>query len=100
MAGSGELVYGRFRSQDLSKTHPQHVGVHAAGSAPRRCADVVGFTNGYGQGCAEYEAKGWCRDGAVPADAAAFAGEKYNFPERNCCLCGYGSLTRNTNHSW
>eukprot|EP00927_Polykrikos_kofoidii_P083009 TRINITY_DN8402_c0_g2_i1.p1 TRINITY_DN8402_c0_g2~~TRINITY_DN8402_c0_g2_i1.p1 ORF type:complete len:1106 (+),score=146.24 TRINITY_DN8402_c0_g2_i1:405-3320(+) len=61
-------------------------GFKACGSHGLRKADgcaVGGLT------CRYYEqAKGMCVDGAVSSGFAWAMGEQYNFPERNCCVCG------------
>merc|ERR1712151_73302 len=44
-----------------------------------------------GWSCAGYEKRGWCADGQQLAGTFAF-GLYMNFPEKNCCACGGGSV--------
>ena len=41
-------------------------------------------------GCKEYEENNWCENGGPTYRNAGRMGEKYNYPERNCCACGKG----------
>eukprot|EP00933_Yihiella_yeosuensis_P038393 TRINITY_DN3232_c2_g1_i1.p1 TRINITY_DN3232_c2_g1~~TRINITY_DN3232_c2_g1_i1.p1 ORF type:complete len:317 (+),score=64.04 TRINITY_DN3232_c2_g1_i1:73-1023(+) len=58
-------------------------------------------TNGYaGLGCSPtgftceaYELNGWCLGGRQVKGKEWAMGEKLNFPELNCCVCGGGSST-------
>jgi len=62
-------------------------------SCPARCMDTPGWTNGEGFTCEQYSSpevhKGpWCRDGEVVPGKKWTLGEKYRWPEFNCCVCG------------
>ena len=53
----------------------------ATHTAPAECTDTANedgtvFSNGHGLGCADYESKGWCKDGAVVPEAEWTSGEK------------------------
>jgi len=41
--------------------------------------------------CAGYEFRGWCRGGAVTRGSSFATGSKFNYPEKNCCVCGGGA---------
>ena len=60
----------------------EHPGI-AAG-----CVDTPGFANGQGFGCADYSSRGWCAKGAAKPGNEWTIGEKFKFPEENCCVCG------------
>jgi len=56
------------------------------------CTDTAGWGNGYrganggkGFSCADYTAKGWCKDGAGQKWTL---GSNFKYPEQNCCACG------------
>merc|ERR1719443_77136 len=51
------------------------------------CQDTRGWSNGYRHGCASYKAR-WCSNGGPKPGQGWTLGSKYNFPERNCCVCG------------
>ncbi|UJR34486.1 hypothetical protein I4U23_021894 [Adineta vaga] len=67
-----------------------------------KCQDTPNWYNGYkhannGKGwtCSEYATVGpdrsgapWCKDGAVTKGSEWTLGAKYNYPEKNCCVCG------------
>eukprot|EP00928_Gymnodinium_smaydae_P099476 TRINITY_DN9506_c0_g1_i1.p2 TRINITY_DN9506_c0_g1~~TRINITY_DN9506_c0_g1_i1.p2 ORF type:complete len:174 (-),score=31.66 TRINITY_DN9506_c0_g1_i1:72-593(-) len=41
--------------------------------------------------CEGYEIRGWCKDGQKTTGSFAF-GKDMNYPERNCCACGGGTV--------
>ncbi|CAF1339141.1 unnamed protein product [Didymodactylos carnosus] len=66
------------------------------------CSDTPNWYNGYagangGKGftCQEYATAGsdrrgspWCSNGQVTPGSSWTIGAKYNYPEKNCCVCG------------
>lgn len=62
----------------------------AAPVADGPCTDTVGFDNGKGMNCGNYTDLGWCAEGQAVAGAEWTLGEKYKYPEQNCCVCGKG----------
>ena len=54
-----------------------------------KCVNTPGWTNGdaYKHPCANY-AKVWCDAGKARAGSEWTLGAKWNFPEKNCCVCG------------
>jgi len=52
------------------------------------CVDTPNFNNGRGMGCANYVQYGWCRNGAAGAGQEWTLGNRFRFPEDNCCECG------------
>jgi len=55
--------------------------------AEQESCDTVGWSNGFGYGCADYE-KHWCANGVAKVGQAWALGAFYNYPEENCCTCG------------
>ena len=58
------------------------------------CVDTGCWTNGHGHGCASY-AKQWCQNGAANSGSEWTLGSTYNYPEKNCCVCGKESTQGN-----
>merc|ERR1740115_59449 len=58
-------------------------------AAAAKCVNTPGWTNGdaYKHPCANY-AKVWCDAGKARAGSEWTLGAKWNFPEKNCCVCG------------
>lgn len=54
------------------------------------CEDTIGWENNRGKSCTDYTT--WCADGLFRVGSEWAAGEVFNFPEQNCCVCGKGSL--------
>ena len=50
------------------------------------CLDAFGWENGRGKTCADYEQ--WCERGGFRVGASWAGGETFNWPEKNCCVCG------------
>lgn len=57
------------------------------GTPTEACEDTPGFVNGHGHGCANYE-KHWCANGAARQGKEWTLGSGFNFPQKNCCVCG------------
>jgi len=55
------------------------------------CEDTPKFHNSRGHGCFSYAKHGWCINGAARPGLEWTLGEKFNFPEKNCCVCGKGT---------
>jgi hypothetical protein len=69
------------------------------------CQDTPNWHNGWsgakcGKGltCYQYATSGyynggtpWCKDGKVTSGSEWTLGAKYNYPEKNCCVCGKGT---------
>ena len=53
------------------------------------CVDDENWHNGFWHDCAKY-AEEWCENGNAKPGQEWTLGEKYNFPERHCCICGKG----------
>jgi len=51
-----------------------------------KCSDTPGWENPYGYTCSTYEK--FCKDGRAQDGKHWTLGKKYNYPERNCCVCG------------
>merc|ERR1740139_1861373 len=58
-------------------------------AAAAKCVNTPGWTNShaYKHPCANY-AKVWCDAGKARAGSEWTLGAKWNFPEKNCCVCG------------
>merc|ERR1719272_1846815 len=58
-------------------------------AAAAKCVNTPGWTNGdaYKHPCSNY-AKVWCDAGKARAGSEWTLGAKWNFPEKNCCVCG------------
>ena len=54
----------------------------------KSCVDTPRWHNGVNLGCAQYEKLQYCVDGKPAASKLWTVGEKYNYPEKNCCVCG------------
>jgi hypothetical protein len=62
-------------------------------AAPASCTDTTGWDNGWGFGCvgpSSYTSEGWCARGAALPGQEWTLGPTYNYPEKNCCVCGKG----------
>eukprot|EP00931_Biecheleriopsis_adriatica_P020339 TRINITY_DN13626_c0_g1_i2.p1 TRINITY_DN13626_c0_g1~~TRINITY_DN13626_c0_g1_i2.p1 ORF type:complete len:2325 (-),score=316.51 TRINITY_DN13626_c0_g1_i2:28-7002(-) len=62
------------------------------------CIDTPNWDNAHAWGamnCAQYESRGLCANGA-PTRGVYGMGEKYNFPEKNCCSCGKSTSAATT----
>lgn len=70
--------------------------------AQAQCVDTPGWHNGYngnnGFNCAFYHGIGWCADGAATAGSEWTLGERWSWPERNCCACGKPAPPRGSLH--
>lgn len=53
--------------------------------------DTVDWDNGSGHSCASYAGK-WCSGGQVRTGLEWTLGARYNHPEKNCTVCGKGSI--------
>jgi hypothetical protein len=51
-----------------------------------KCFDTPAFDNGKGLTCVDYSSHFFCRGGLVLQNWTT--GGTFNFPERNCCVCG------------
>ena len=49
--------------------------------------DTANWDNGASQNCEKYAEK-WCANGKVKPGKESTLGQKYKFPENNCCVCG------------
>merc|ERR1712166_1660847 len=47
----------------------------------------MGWSNGSGHGCEPYGNR-WCEAGKARAGSEWTLGAKWEFPEKNCCVCG------------
>ena len=53
------------------------------------CLDTPGWTNYVGGfGCQGYIDHSWCANGAAVPGEEWTLGAGFNYPERNCCVCG------------
>ena len=52
------------------------------------CGDTAGWSNRFSASCASYSAEGHCADGSIVTGHEWAAGEGFDFPEKNCCVCG------------
>lgn len=60
------------------------------------CADTPDWKNEFGYTCMgpdSYKSNGWCRNGAVTSGMAWTLGSVYDYPERNCRICGKCGLS-------
>lgn len=57
------------------------------------CPDTPSWDDGYGYGCSQY-AGDWCKNGG-PVPGGLRIGANYNYPEKNCCVCGKGNFRNN-----
>ena len=71
---------------------------HAPQSNIHNGVDTIGWKNGSGHGCDDY-AKLWCKDGGARAGEEWALGKKYNYPEKNCTVCGKKGPTINPSSS-
>jgi len=53
-----------------------------------KCTDTPKWEDPKGNGCIVY--KNWpsCHDGKPIEGNEKYMGKKYDFPEKNCCICG------------
>lgn len=65
------------------------IGVHGH-DGHGSCTDTPGWHNLFSRDCPVYDHK-FCQDGAALLGFEYSLGEKYNYPERNCCSCGKAS---------
>ena len=49
--------------------------------------DTKDWVNGDGYGCASYASR-WCENGGAKEGQEWTLGQRYNYPENNCCVCG------------
>ena len=55
------------------------------------CIDTENWRNTAGFSCFEYEVtQRWCANGKLIDSQRWTGGQRYNYPERNCCACGKG----------
>jgi hypothetical protein len=54
-----------------------------------KCVDTPGWKNPAKKTCHTYKQKKWCMDGKVKQKWTV--GERWSFPEKNCCVCGKGA---------
>merc|ERR1711865_161499 len=54
-------------------------------------ADTADWSNGLSFTCEGYKTRGWCIDGHATAGYAKYLGNRFNFPEHNCIVCGKGN---------
>jgi len=50
--------------------------------------DTYGWENNNGHACSKYETMGWCVDGGPGPGFEWTVGEEFNYPEKNCIVCG------------
>jgi len=90
-------MYTQFGKLGCTATAPAPTASTATATAPAptasaataKCVNTPGWTNGdaYKHPCANY-AKVWCDAGKARAGSEWTLGAKWNFPEKNCCVCG------------
>ena len=52
------------------------------------CSDTPEWDDNFKSYCRSYAREGWCVGGSIiPPNQG---GPKFNYPERNCCICGKG----------
>ena len=51
------------------------------------CVDNANWNNGHGYNCANYAEK-WCENGKARPGQEWALGERFNYPEQHCCVCG------------
>lgn len=51
------------------------------------CQDTSVWNNLHGHNCASYASQ-WCQNGAAITGKEWALGESFNYPEKNCCVCG------------
>ena len=59
------------------------------------CTDTESWENGFDEDCSSYVTK--CREGAVVPGNENSIGSMWNYPEKNCCVCGKESSSTWTN---
>ena len=57
------------------------------------CSDKPSWYDGLGHDCNTYAYLQWCENGA--AKPGTGLGAIYNYPEKNCCVCGKGNFSNN-----
>merc|ERR1719478_2062055 len=57
------------------------------GACTAECTDTPRWTNGNRKSCDDY-AELWCSNGDYREGFRFTTGQKYNYPEHNCCVCG------------
>merc|ERR1719482_2700028 len=53
------------------------------------CTDSPGWMNPQGRGYGDYAE--WCIAGVAKPEFMWTLGQQFNYPERNCCVCGKGT---------
>ena len=52
------------------------------------CTDTAAWSDGWGETCEYYLTKGVCENGEVKDGQVLKNSAMFNFPEKNCCVCG------------
>jgi hypothetical protein len=81
----------------ISRCVPQCQDEEAWNNGFRWCVDEGygvedGCIPGKGWSCLGYEKRGWCKGGSKQSGFDFAFGAQFNFPEKNCCVCGGGSV--------
>merc|ERR1712218_132848 len=73
--------------------HNGFANIKVFGSSEKPCSDTPNWTDGNGSGngqmdCVDYET--YCAYGGAKKSwvGGAWDGERFNYPEKNCCVCG------------
>ena len=53
-----------------------------------KCTDTPNWKDNHEYGCQYYKKQKICKNGKISENGEFYAGERYNFPEMNCCECG------------
>ena len=53
------------------------------------CVDTDNWVSSMGDDC-EYYAKHYCENGSAKRGNEGVFGSDFNYPEKNCCVCGKG----------